>query len=69
MWVGYCLKERLMRLIPVLVTLTAVTPLLAQSSSSYRITHMYTLGGDSGCTISRNGGSASQAAAWADSAG
>jgi len=37
-----------MRLIPVLVTLTAVTPLLAQSSSSYRITHTYTLGGDGG---------------------
>jgi DNA-binding beta-propeller fold protein YncE len=48
MWLGYCLKERLMRLIPLLVTLTAVTPLLAQSSSSYRITHTYTLGGDGG---------------------
>src|SRR3979411_2651549 len=38
-----------MRLIPVLVTLTAVTPLLAQSSSSYRITHTYTRGADCGC--------------------
>ena len=35
-----------MRFIPILVTLTTVTPLLAQSSSSYRIAHTYMLGGD-----------------------
>src|SRR5713101_2395460 len=35
-----------MRHIALALTLTAVTPLLAQSSSSYRVTHTYTLGGD-----------------------
>src|SRR6195256_6608738 len=35
-----------MRDIVLVLTLTAVTPLLAQSSSSYRVTHTYTLGGD-----------------------
>jgi DNA-binding beta-propeller fold protein YncE len=37
-----------MRHIPLVLTLAAVTPLLAQSSSQYRITHTYTLGGDGG---------------------
>ena len=37
-----------MRNIAVVLTLAAVTPLLAQSSSSYRVTHTYTLGGDGG---------------------
>src|SRR5437870_11349828 len=37
-----------MRNIALVLTLAAVTPLLAQSSSLYRITHMYTLGGDGG---------------------
>src|SRR4030088_1822251 len=35
-----------MRGIAFVLTLAAVTPLLAQSSSSYRVTHTYTLGGD-----------------------
>ena len=35
-----------MRNIALVLTLATVTPLLAQSSSSYRITHTYTLGGD-----------------------
>ena len=35
-----------MRNIALVLTLAAVTSLLAQSSSSYRITHTYTLGGD-----------------------
>src|SRR5438067_7537225 len=30
------------------LTLAALTPLFGQSSSSYRITHTYTLGGDGG---------------------
>src|SRR5580700_3452504 len=34
--------------IALVLTLTAVTPLLAQSSSAYRITHTYMLGGDGG---------------------
>jgi hypothetical protein len=34
--------------IALVLTLATVTPLLAQSSSSYRITHTYTLGGDGG---------------------
>jgi DNA-binding beta-propeller fold protein YncE len=37
-----------MRNIALFLTLAAATPLLAQSSSSYRITHTYTLGGDGG---------------------
>jgi DNA-binding beta-propeller fold protein YncE len=37
-----------MRHIALVLTLAAVTPLLAQSSSQYRITHTYTLGGDGG---------------------
>src|SRR5713101_9405504 len=37
-----------MRHIALALTLTTVTPLLAQSSSPYRITHTYTLGGDGG---------------------
>ena len=37
-----------MRNIALVLTLATVTPLLAQSSSSYRITHTYTLGGDGG---------------------
>src|SRR5712691_4067194 len=37
-----------MRNIALVLTLAAVTPLLAQSSSLYRITHTYTLGGDGG---------------------
>ena len=37
-----------MRNIVLVLTLATVTPLLAQSSSSYRITHTYTLGGDGG---------------------
>jgi hypothetical protein len=32
--------------IALILTLTAVTPLLAQSSSAYRITHTYMLGGE-----------------------
>src|SRR6202035_503479 len=36
----------IMRTIALVLTLTAVTPLLAQPSSSYRVTHTYTLGGD-----------------------
>ena len=35
-----------MRTITVVLTLAIVTPLFAQSSSTYRITHTYTLGGD-----------------------
>ena len=35
-----------MRNLVLLVTLATVAPLLAQSSSAYRITHTYTLGGD-----------------------
>src|SRR6202163_2757174 len=35
-----------MRNITLVLTLAAVTPLLAQSSSVYRVTHTYTLGGD-----------------------
>ncbi len=35
-----------MRNIALVLTLAAVTSLLAQSSSSYRVTHRYTLGGD-----------------------
>src|SRR5207247_110690 len=38
----------IMRNIAVVLTLAAVTPLLAQSSSIYRITHTHTLGGDGG---------------------
>jgi DNA-binding beta-propeller fold protein YncE len=37
-----------MRCIALVLTLVAVTLLLGQSSSSYRITHTYTLGGDGG---------------------
>src|ERR1700674_3450004 len=37
-----------MRNIALVLTLATVTPLLAQSSSLYRITHTYTLGGDGG---------------------
>lgn len=37
-----------MRNIVLVLTLASVTPVLAQSSSSYRITHTYTLGGDGG---------------------
>jgi hypothetical protein len=37
-----------MRHIVLALILAAATPLLAQSSSSYRITHTYTLGGDGG---------------------
>ena len=37
-----------MRNIALVLTLATVTPLVAQSSSSYRITHTYTLGGDGG---------------------
>src|ERR1700682_5973973 len=37
-----------MRNIALILTLASATPLLAQSSSSYRITHTYTLGGDGG---------------------
>src|SRR5438552_673083 len=32
----------------IVVTLATVTSLLAQSSSSYRVTHTYSLGGDGG---------------------
>jgi hypothetical protein len=35
-----------MRSIALVLTLAAATVLLAQSSSSYRVTHTYTLGGD-----------------------
>jgi outer membrane protein assembly factor BamB len=35
-------------LIGIVLTLTTLTPLLAQSSSLYHITHTYTLGGDGG---------------------
>jgi DNA-binding beta-propeller fold protein YncE len=35
-----------MRHLALVLTLAAMTPLLAQSSSSYRVTHTYTLGGD-----------------------
>src|SRR5437867_12243681 len=35
-----------MRTIVVVLAMAIVTPLLAQSSSVYRITHTYTLGGD-----------------------
>jgi DNA-binding beta-propeller fold protein YncE len=37
-----------MRTIALVLALTAATPLLAQPSSSYRVTHTYTLGGDGG---------------------
>jgi DNA-binding beta-propeller fold protein YncE len=37
-----------MRNLAMFLTLATVAPLLAQSSSSYRITHTYTLGGDGG---------------------
>ena len=37
-----------MRKIALLLALAAAAPLLAQSASSYRITHTYTLGGDGG---------------------
>ena len=37
-----------MRTITLVLTLAAVTPLVGQTSSSYRITHTYTLGGDGG---------------------
>ena len=37
-----------MRNIALVLTLAAVTPLLAQSSAPYRVTHTYTLGGDGG---------------------
>src|ERR1700730_10185877 len=37
-----------MRNIALVLTLAAVTPLLAQKPSAYRITHTYTLGGDGG---------------------
>src|SRR5882672_10041673 len=37
-----------MRNLAMFLTLATVTPLFAQSSSSYRITHTYTLGGDGG---------------------
>jgi len=37
-----------MRNIALVLTLAAVTPLLAQSSALYRVTHTYTLGGDGG---------------------
>src|SRR5713226_4636345 len=40
------IEGAIMRTIAVVLTLTAVTPLLAQSSSTYRVTHTYTLGGD-----------------------
>jgi hypothetical protein len=35
-----------MRIIALILTLASITSLLAQSSSSYRVTHTYTLGGD-----------------------
>src|SRR5437867_6065244 len=35
-----------MRTIVVVLAMAIVTPLLAQSSASYRITHTYTIGGD-----------------------
>ena len=35
-----------MRNIALVLTLATITPLFAQSSSSYRVTHTYTLGGD-----------------------
>ena len=35
-----------MRKLVLMMALASVTPLLAQSSSIYRITHTYTLGGD-----------------------
>jgi len=37
-----------MRFIPLALMLATATSLLAQSSSSYRVTHSYTLGGDGG---------------------
>jgi DNA-binding beta-propeller fold protein YncE len=37
-----------MRVIPLVLMLATATSLLAQSSSSYRVTHTYTLGGDGG---------------------
>ena len=37
-----------MRNIALVLTLAAVTPLFAQSSALYRVTHTYTLGGDGG---------------------
>jgi len=37
-----------MRNLALVLTLATVTPLLAQSSSLYRITHTYTLSGDGG---------------------
>jgi outer membrane protein assembly factor BamB len=37
-----------MRIIPLVLMLATGTSLLAQSSSSYRVTHTYTLGGDGG---------------------
>jgi outer membrane protein assembly factor BamB len=37
-----------MRFIPLALMLATATSLLAQSSSSYRVTHTYTLGGDGG---------------------
>jgi DNA-binding beta-propeller fold protein YncE len=37
-----------MRNISLVMTLATITPLFAQSSSSYRITHTYVLGGDGG---------------------
>jgi hypothetical protein len=37
-----------MRKLALVLTLATVTPLLAQSSSQYRITHTYTVGGDGG---------------------
>src|SRR5436190_13931340 len=35
-----------MRNLTIVLTLAAIAPLVAQSSSTYRITHTYTLGGD-----------------------
>jgi len=37
-----------MRNVVLVLTLSTVTPFLAQSSSSYRVSHTYTLGGDGG---------------------
>ena len=35
-----------MRILPLVLMLAIAASLLAQSSSSYRVTHTYTLGGD-----------------------
>src|SRR5436190_8544867 len=37
-----------MRNLTIVLTLAAIAPLLAQSSSTYHVTHTYTLGGDGG---------------------